>query len=72
MISQKKKIDNYTVFLDKKIGEGSFGKVFIGEQDKTGLKVAVKMLDKKASYDCLMQSIRMITLRMHCWPKLAS
>ncbi len=49
MMSQKKKIDNYTIFLDKKIGEGSFGKVYIGEQDKTGLKVAIKMLDKKAS-----------------------
>lgn len=47
MISQKKKIDNYTIFLDKKIGEGSFGRVYIGEQDKTGIKVAVKMLDKK-------------------------
>lgn len=28
--SQKKKIDNYTVYLDRKLGEGSFGKVYIG------------------------------------------
>jgi hypothetical protein len=28
---QKKKIDNYTIFLDKKIGEGSFAKVYVGE-----------------------------------------
>lgn len=49
MNQTKKKIDNYTVFLDKKLGEGSFGKVYVGEQDKTHLKVAVKMLDKKTS-----------------------
>ena len=48
-MSQKKKIDNYLVFLDKKIGQGAFGSVYIGEQDKTGLKVAVKMLDRKTS-----------------------
>ena len=61
MISQKKKIDNYTVFLDRKIGEGSFGKVYIGEQDKTNLKVAVKMLDKKTSNHKVMQLTKMST-----------
>lgn len=49
VMSQKKKIDNYLVFLDKKIGQGSFGSVYVGEQDKTNLRVAVKMLDKKLS-----------------------
>jgi serine/threonine protein kinase len=63
-MSQKKKIDNYLVFLDKKIGQGSFGSVYIGEQDKTGLKVAVKMLDKKISFDGFIQLIRTSTSRM--------
>jgi hypothetical protein len=56
MLTQKKKIDNYTVYLDKKLGEGSFGKVYVGEQDKTGLKVAVKMLDKITSLVVVMFS----------------
>lgn len=43
----KKKIDNFTIYLDKLLGEGSYGKVYEGEQETTGLRVAVKMLDKK-------------------------
>ena len=46
-MSAKKKIDNYEIFLDKMLGEGSFGKVYQGQQDTTGKKVAVKMLDKR-------------------------
>lgn len=46
---QKKKIDNYTIYLDRKLGEGSFGTVYLGEQDTTNLKVAIKMLSKKTS-----------------------
>jgi serine/threonine protein kinase len=65
MITQKKKIDNYTVYLDRKLGEGSFGKVYIGEQDKTQLKVAVKMLDKKTSRPYLIQSIGTNTSSQH-------
>jgi serine/threonine protein kinase len=60
---QKKKIDNYTIFLDKKLGEGSFGAVYLGEQDKTNIKVAVKMLSKKTSKNSFIQSIKMITLK---------
>lgn len=43
----KKKIDNYVIHLDKSLGEGSYGKVYEGEQEGTGVRVAVKMLDKK-------------------------
>lgn len=43
----KKKIDNYVIYLDRPLGEGSYGKVYEGEQEGTGARVAVKMLDKK-------------------------
>lgn len=45
----RKRIDNFTIYLDKMLGEGSFGKVYEGLQENTGLRVAVKMLDKKIS-----------------------
>lgn len=58
---QKKKIDNYTIYLDKKLGEGSFGSVYLGEQDNTNLKVAIKMLSKKTSTTLSIQLTKMIT-----------
>jgi serine/threonine protein kinase len=50
---QKKKIDNYSIFLNEKLGEGSYGSVYLGEKDKTKEKVAVKMLSKKKSIGIL-------------------
>ena len=47
MIDIRKKITGYTLHLDKKLGEGSFGKVYVGEQEGTQRKVAIKVLDKK-------------------------
>lgn len=47
MSQPRKKIDKYIVHLDKKLGVGSFGTVFIGFHIDTKDKVAVKMLDKK-------------------------
>lgn len=44
---KKKKITNYTILLDKMLGEGACGKVYVGEQDNTKLKVAIKILEKK-------------------------
>lgn len=61
----KKKIDNYVIFLDKPLGEGSYGKVYEGEQDQTALKIAVKMLDKKAGKHLFTQLKRMIILKKH-------
>ena len=61
---QKKKIDNYTIFLDKKLGEGSFGTVCLGEHETTKLKVAVKMLLKKTSNLLFIQPIKMIISKM--------
>jgi serine/threonine protein kinase len=49
MSNSRKKIDKYTIHLDKKLGVGSFGTVYVGIQDETQLKVAIKMLDKKTS-----------------------
>jgi serine/threonine protein kinase len=49
MLNQRKKIDKYMIHLDKKLGVGSFGTVYIGFQDGTQEKVAIKMLDKKTS-----------------------
>lgn len=48
-MQRTKKITNYTILLDKKLGEGAFGKVYIGEQDKTKLKVAIKVIERKKS-----------------------
>ena len=33
--------------MGKMLGEGACGKVYVGEQDHTKLKVAVKVLEKK-------------------------
>lgn len=49
MSNYRKKIDRYTIHLDEKLGVGSFGTVYVGYQDGTKDKVAVKMLDKKIS-----------------------
>lgn len=46
-INKRKKITNYTVLMNKMLGEGACGKVYVGEQDNTKLKVAVKILEKK-------------------------
>jgi serine/threonine protein kinase len=61
MSNSRKKIDKYTIHLEKKLGVGSFGTVYVGIQDETQLKVAIKMLDKKTSKRWLIQSIRMST-----------
>jgi hypothetical protein len=51
---KKKKITGYTIIMSKMLGEGACGKVYVGEQDNTKLKVAVKILEKKTGILFLM------------------
>lgn len=44
-----KQIDGYKIYLDNKLGEGSYGAVYIGMSDDTHEKVAVKILKKSSS-----------------------
>lgn len=46
---QVKTIEGYRIFLDRKMGEGSYGKVYKGEDVNSKKMVAVKMMDKKKS-----------------------
>jgi hypothetical protein len=41
---KRKKITNYSILMGKMLGEGACGKVYVGEQDNTKLKVAIKIL----------------------------
>ena len=45
--------NNYKVFLDKVIGEGSFSKVYLGMNIKNNRFLAVKTEDKKTKYGLL-------------------
>ena len=66
---RKKKITNYTILLNKLLGEGASGKVYVGEQDNTKLKVAVKILEKKTGSFSIMQSIGITILSLRCSQK---
>lgn len=44
-----KQIDGYKIYLNKKLGEGSYGAVYIGISDSTHENVAVKILKKSDS-----------------------
>lgn len=62
---KKKKITNYTILMNKMLGEGACGKVYVGEQDNTKLKVAVKILEKKTGKYSIIQSTGTTTLNPH-------
>ena len=64
-----KKITNYMILLDKKLGEGAFGKVYIGEEDDTKRKVAIKILEKKKSMCFPIQLTKKSTSRTLCFPR---
>ena len=68
-MERKKKITNYTIFMDNKLGEGAFGKVYVGEHDKTKLKVAVKVLEKKTGIPPLIQLTATSTSKVRYSPR---
>lgn len=68
-MERKKKITNYTIMMDSKLGEGAFGKVYVGEQDHTKLKCAIKVLEKKSGKSGVMQLIVMITSKVPYSPR---
>lgn len=44
-----KKISNYAIMLNEKLGSGSYGSVYIAKHMQTGEKVAVKIINKSTS-----------------------
>lgn len=52
-MSAMKQIDGYKIYMNKLLGKGSFGAVYIGVSDKTQEKVAVKILSKSSSILCI-------------------
>lgn len=48
-MSSMKQIDGYKIYMNKKLGQGSFGAVYVGLSDTTGEEVAVKILTKSSS-----------------------
>lgn len=44
---KKKKLENFIVYMNDLLGEGSFGRVYRGFDDKLKEPVAVKVLDKR-------------------------
>jgi serine/threonine protein kinase len=44
-----KQIEGYSIYMSKVLGKGSYGSVYIGKQDDTGVEVAVKILSKDSS-----------------------
>ena len=49
-----KHIDGYDIHMKSMLGQGSFGAVYVGVSEKTGDKVAVKVLKKISSKSSIM------------------
>ena len=66
-----KRISGYTIFLGKILGKGSYGEVFVGEQDGTKKACAVKMIKKSNSKILgIIQLIQMNILNLLFFQKL--
>jgi serine/threonine protein kinase len=46
MISTKKRIGKYILFLNEKLGKGAYSEVFKGVEEDTKEEVAVKVVEK--------------------------
>ena len=53
-----KQIEGYSIFMNKVLGKGSYGSVYLGKQDNTGVEVAVKILSKDSSTSLLNKPIQ--------------
>jgi serine/threonine protein kinase len=62
---KRKRVENFVIHMNEELGKGSFGQVYKGINEKTKQPVAIKVIRKKLSSEYLMQSIKMIMLRMH-------
>lgn len=60
-----KQIEGYSIFMNKVLGKGSYGSVYLGKQDNTGVEVAVKILSKDSSTSLLKKSIETSISRPH-------
>lgn len=48
-----KHIDGYDIHMKEMLGQGSFGAVYVGKNEKTQEKVAIKVLKKISSiHEC--------------------
>lgn len=61
----RKKITGYTIHLDSKLGEGAFGKVYVGEEDNSKKRVAIKVLEKQKCKIFTIQLDKMSTSKRH-------
>ena len=53
-----KQIEGYQILMNKALGKGSFGSVYIGVKDITNDKVAVKIIPKDASNNIIIKLIK--------------
>lgn len=60
-----KQIEGYSIYMNKILGKGSYGSVYLGKQDNTGVEVAVKILSKDSSTSHLNKSIEMSISKPH-------
>lgn len=44
-----KQIEGYQIYMNKLLGKGSYGSVYIGRKENNGEAVAVKILPKESS-----------------------
>ena len=58
-----KQIEGYSIYMNKILGKGSYGSVYIGRKEHTHDQVAVKILPKEHSNSLIMQSTMTITSR---------
>ena len=60
-----KQIEGYSIYMNKLLGKGSYGSVYIGRSEHDNTQVAVKILPKEHSTPLPMQSTTTTTSRPH-------